>query len=254
MINTNIKVKYTVLILTTLLVFIKCYGQSKIKVILPTDKSEADHVWQTLLDIDFFDKNNYQVSLPNGKLIDSLKQKSRDKRLSDSDYEDLVVYIKDSVYNKKDYSKGYQAVMSKRNLIEKLINELDKSQYDWDFKTFKTYIVNLTLYGPGGSFNPDDGSILLFTTKDGDFKQYSNPANTIIHEIIHIGIEESIISKYQVPHTLKERIVDTFVMLSFKRDLPEYKIQDMGEYRSDAHLKHKKDLKNLNKIVKIIVN
>jgi len=66
---------------------------------------------------------------------------------------------------------------------------------------------------------------------------YDNPANTIIHEIVHMGIEKSIIQKYNLSHGLKERIVDTIVYVLFGEFLPEYKVQNMGDTKIDKFLK-----------------
>lgn len=226
-----------------------CYGLDRIQVIIPSAKAEAEYVWRTLEDILFFEAQGYELSLPKGLLIEELKQKSRSDELTDNDYERLKQFMLDSVYDRENYQEGYQKIKDQLGLINQMVNQLNTLRFDWSFKTFDTYTVNLTLYGPGGSFNPEEGSLLLFTTPEGIFKNYKNPANTIIHEIVHIGIDESIISKYQVPHALKERIVDTFVFLNFKSFLIEYRIQDMGEYRIDPHLKQVEDFKELDKIV-----
>ena len=53
---------------------------------------------------------------------------------------------------------------------------------------------------------------------------------------------------------MKERIVDTFVSLNFQKDLPDYRIQDMGENRTDAYLKDRTDLNSLDTIVKDILS
>ena len=166
--------------------------------------------------------------------------------MNDDDYKRLETFITDSVYDKADYLEGYTKIKNESSVINKMIIEIDQLKLNWTFKTFKTYQINITLYGPGGSYNPDKGSILIFTTPDGQFKNYNNPANTIIHEMTHIGIENSIINRFQVPHGLKERIVDTFVFLNFKEELPDYMIQDMGDYRIDEYIKTKDDLKSLS--------
>ncbi len=79
--------------------------------------------------------------------------------------------------------------------------------------------------------------------------KYNNPAYTIIHEISHMGMEYSIVQKYGLSHGLKERLVDTFVFLMFKKMLPEYKIQNMGDSRIDKYLNKKNDIESLNSIV-----
>ena len=83
---------------------------------------------------------------------------------------------------------------------------------------------------------------------------YKNPANTIIHEITHIGMEYSIVRKYNISHGLKERIVDTFVYLMFKEKLPEYKIQNMGDNKIDKYLNKKEDIDSLNTTVSKFMN
>lgn len=224
-------------------------SQSHIQINIPTAEDETSYIWNTLQDIAFFEQNNYQVSLPKGPLIASLKEKAKKDKLDDSDYKALQSFIRDSVYSKDDYQQGYSRIKSELPLINTMITELALVDYKWNFKTFDVYEVNLTLYGPGGSYNPDEGSLLVYTTPQGLFKQYDNSANTIIHEIIHIGIEQAIVQNLDVPHALKERIVDTIVILHFKEYLPSYYIQDMGDYRLDAYLKERKDLSQLPEIV-----
>ncbi len=248
------RLRHKLLIIITLLT--SCHGisQNRVLVNIPTAEMESEYIWSTIQDINFFEENNYQINLPEGSLIEDLKTKSKLQNLTDKDYEALKLFIQDSVYNESDYKSGYDKIEHELELINSMIKEIGQSNFNWNFKEFDTYKVNLTLYGPGGSYNPDEGSLLIFTTTKGQFKNYDNPANTIIHEITHIGIEEAIVNKYQVTHTLKERIVDTFVSLNFNQYLPDYKIQDMGEYRIDQYLKTKTDLKNLDDFVKIIMN
>ena len=230
------------------------FSQNRINVIIPTAEEEANYVWRNLQDMAFFEKHNYTVSLPEGTLIDTLVAKSKSNRLSPKDYESLETFMKTNVYQKSDYQKGYEKIIKQSDLINKMVNQLSNCKHKWNFKTFDLYDVNLTLYGTGGSYNPDNGSIILFTRSDGTFKQNKNPANTLIHEITHIGIEASIIAKYQVGHALKERIVDKFVILNFEELLPEYRIQNMGDTRIDPFLVKKEDLENLDLIVEKFLN
>ncbi|MFV1884140.1 MAG: hypothetical protein ACMZ7B_06625 [Balneola sp.] len=226
------------------------FGYSgKIDILIPTVEQETEYVWRTIQNISFFDEYGYDISLPEGSLIESLKTKSREKTLNNEDYKALSAFMKEKVYKKSDYEKGYKKVVSETALLESLIGKIKNAERNWDFRFFETYTVTLTLYGPGGGYNPEEGSILLFTTLEGGFKQYENPRNTIIHEIIHIGVEESIMQKYDVPHGLKERIIDTFVHLNFKDQLPDYCIQNMGDTRLDSLLSEKKDLIHLEGIV-----
>lgn len=226
--------------------------QPLIQVNIPTVDAEVNFIWRTIQDTKFFEENNYSVRLPKAPLVDELKGKAKSGTLNSEDFKRLQELVKSSVYKQQDYQAGYKKIKSELALVNKMVGELKQLPLNWKFKFFETYQVNLTLYGPGGSYNSDEGSLVIQTTPEGRFKGYSNPANTIIHEITHMGIEDSIIQKYQVPHSLKERIVDSFVLLSFKKYLPTYKLQNMGDHRIDPYLKKPADLANLEKWVKAI--
>ena len=245
----------TKIILVFAFLFISKFGicQSKVNAIIPSPDMEADYIWRNLQDIPFFDKNGYRIHLPKGQLISELVKKSKEGKLNDEDYPRLKSFVTDSVYNKEDYMAGYAKVVDALPILEEMLQQIDPSKYSWNFKKFQEYSVVLTLYGPGGSYDPDMGSIILFTTTQGKYKNYDNPANTIIHEIVHMGIEASLIQKYNTPHTLKERIVDHFVSLYFGDVLKDYRIQDMGDYRIDPYLKNKGDISHLDTSIKTIL-
>lgn len=225
------------------------YGQGKIKVNIPTAKDEAAYIWRTIRDIKFFEQHKYPVSLPKDALIEALKKKARNNQFSEQDYAAIEQLMRNKVYRKSAYTKGIQMIEKDLTLLNRLVERLGKNKFNWPFKEYDTYQVNLTLYGSGGSYDADRGIITIFTTPEGKFKQYKNPVNTLIHEIVHIGMEASIMRKYKVDHGLKERIIDTFVMHHFKKYLPEYRIQNMGDKRLDAYLSKKEDFRNLEKII-----
>ena len=248
------RLKYFLICLPVLWMTCSSSHRNRIDIRIPSAQEEAEYIWRTLQDLPFFEKNNYTVALPSGGLINELKIKAIEGKLSPMDYGRLEQFVIDNVYHEADYRAGYEKIKSAQALIEQMIGEINPALFDWSFHTFEVYQVNLTLYGPGGSYDPEEGSILIFTTPEGQFKQYDNPANTIIHEVVHIGIEDSIVTVYKVPHALKERIVDTFVSLHFGNYLPDYRIQNMGDQRTDDHLTKVEDFKNLHHIVEGILN
>lgn len=240
-------------LLSLLLTSYSGLSQDKILIHIPSAEDEAEYIWSTLQNIQFFEEHNYPVTLPKGEIIEELKEKSKQNTLTEIDLAYLKKFITDSVYNVLDYQKGYKNVDDIRRVLNGMIHVLHKADYPWGFKKYETYSIQLTLYGSGGGYNSDNGFITLYTDPIGGFKQYNDPTNTLIHEIIHLGIEESIILKYEVPHTLKERIVDQFVLLYFKEALPKYHLQEMGEDRIDSYLKVKEDLVTLNQFVEEIL-
>jgi hypothetical protein len=153
------------------------------------------------------------------------------------------------VYDPGSCQSALARIEARRPFIDDLIDQLDAIGEHWPFRRFQTYQVKLTLYGPGGSFDPETGSVVMLVRPDGSLKQYDDPACTILHEVVHIGIEQSIVSRFDVPHALKERIVDRIVSLSFADQMPEYRVQEMGFKAFDDYLDDAADIPCLPEIV-----
>lgn len=224
---------------------------SRIEIVQPTIQQEASSIWRTINDYAFFEKQGYAINLPDDSLIDSLITKSKNGAFGNDDFSVIYTLLEAKFFDHKNYKQAKQKVENQINLLNDFIGKIDseKSQWDWEFNTFDKYKVIFTLYGTGGSYEPDEGIIILLTDQEGGFMKYKNPAYTIIHEITHMGMEYSIVQKYSLTHALKERLVDTFVYLMFKEKLPEYKIQNMGDESIDKYLNKKKDIKSLNSII-----
>ncbi|OEK04872.1 hypothetical protein [Roseivirga misakiensis] len=206
--------------------------------------------------IGFYIHHFITQNLPKDPMIDSLIEKSKSGAFGNDDYPSIYSLLESKIFEKSSYQKAIQNVENQKELINKMIAVLTdkKDDWDWKFNMFNEYKVVFTLYGTGGSYDPDNGTITLLTNKSGGFMNYKNPANTIIHEITHMGMEYSLVRKYNLPHGLKERLVDTLVYLMFKEDLPDYRIQQMGDPKINDDLKSANDLESLNSIVSKFVN
>ncbi|MEN7344202.1 MAG: hypothetical protein AAAFM81_14725 [Pseudomonadota bacterium] len=218
--------------------------------VIPTVEQETDYVWRSLRDTRFFEANGYDVSLPDGQLIVALKDKARAGTLNDDDYVSLQTFMRESVYREEDYRHGYDKIAAALPTLNTMLSTIEAEHYVWGFRAYDQYAIILTLYGPGGSYDPDNATITMLTNTQGGFRQYANPLYTLIHEVVHIGIEESVIRKLSVPHGLKERLVDTFVTLLFADALPGYRVQQMGNPDIDHEFKDRDSLKRLPDIVR----
>ena len=239
-------IKYIILVIF----FIISFSQNQVHLMIPTVDDETNYVWQNIINIEFFEANNYQITFPKDALIDSLINKSKRKQLTDDDYNKFRQLMKKKIYREAEYQIPFEKTEAIKDELNRMITELKRIYYKWSFKVFTQYKIILTFYGPGGSYNPHDGSIIIFATKEGKFKSYDNPLNTLIHEVIHIGIDESIITKFKLNHSVKERIVDLFVMLNFKNRLPNYRLQALGDDLINPYLATKESLIDLQKHVK----
>jgi hypothetical protein len=240
-------------IISTLFLFLLILGlhaqSSHVYVQIPSAEMEVQYIWQNIRDIEFFERNNYQLSLPHHELIEELKTKAKKKELEQKDYDRLLSTFSSELYKPDAYTEGYEKIERELSRIEKIFETLSTYQKQWGFHEFNRYQVNLTLYGPGGSYDPDRGSILIMTNEQGGFKGYQNPSYTIIHEIVHIGIEAPIVQRFKLSHTLKERIVDLFVSLHFPELVPDYQLQSFGDKRIDSCLTSTKDFEDLPAVI-----
>lgn len=234
-----------------LLLQLSCFAQvndSPVSINIPSIHQEATSIWRTINDISFLEQQGYNIHLPKHDSIQSLMVKSKQKTFGNQDFETIYTLLESGIYHQAQYDLALDKVEAQKALINRLINQLKmaKRRWNWDFKIFDVYPIVFTLYGTGGSYDPESGTVTLFTNTEGEFMNYEQPANTIMHEIVHMGIEASIVQKYNLPHALKERIVDKITYLLFKSSLPEYRVQNMGDPKIDQYLKSPKDLANLH--------
>lgn len=242
--------------LMVIALFLQCPAWSQaslpqIEAVIPTVQQEASYIWRTIHDILFFEQLGYNVSLPKDTLIDALILKSKNGTFGNDDFSAIYNLLESKIYDENNYKQALEKVEEQQALVNKVIYQLDSLSccMDWTFKMPERYEVLFTLYGSGGSYSPETGTITLFTTSDGRFKNYKNPANTIVHEIVHIGMEDSIIQPYNIPHVTKEQMVDQFVYLMFAHLLPNYKIQQFDSVEIDHPIRNKADLKKLGALL-----
>jgi hypothetical protein len=214
-----------------------------------SSKQETDLIWDKIKNIDFFKQHNYSVSFPDHKIIPSLIDKSLDGKLHQNDYQNLSNLMKNEIYNELDYKHGINKINSDIN--EQMLNFNCFQKYNelWNFKVFSEYQILLTLYGPGGEYRPSSGTIIILTTADGKFRRGLNSLDTIIHEMVHIGLEE-IIQQFSIPHKIKEQIVDLFVQFHFSKLLPKYQIQNFGNNSIEKYFKTQDDWNNIIEVLK----
>ena len=91
---------------------------------------------------------------------------------------------------------------------------------------FDEYKIFLVLWSPGGSYDPRTGIIKIRADEQGNPTSVrKNKHETIVHEIVHIGIEELIVQKYKLKHWEKEYLVDTICKKYLGSLMPEYMSQ-----------------------------
>ena len=220
-------------------------NQPEFVIQVPSSLDETKYVWSLIKNIQFYHNNGYKLSMPNDEIVNTLIQKNKTNKLSNKDWEIFKSVFLERIYNKSYYSVSYEIVKSNLLSANKAIELFRGYQNKWNFYIPRKYTIVLTLYGPGGSYNPNSGKIFLMTTKYGNFKRSKNPLETIFHEAVHIGIENVVIKKYKVSHWMKERIVDKFVAHHFMNICPDYRLQPNTDTTIDKILNDPKVWDNL---------
>lgn len=199
----------------------------KVIIRAPTLEEELLHLKYVLKSKDFYEKNGYKAVYPSVKeLCDPLI-------LNDSDA--MFSLFKDKEYDVSFYQNGVAVILGLLPSIQNNINKLMDICNFWEFKVLPTYTVVLTKYGPGGSYDANEGKITMLTSLNGEFKR-PHPDHTILHEIVHMGIESSIVQKYKLSHWEKERLVDLFVKKYFEKELPNYRLQNIVDTDIDKYI------------------
>jgi len=162
-------------------------------------------------------------------VIDPLKAKIlNNQRLTSTEEAQVINSFKADLYNEADYQQSVAVLRAAAMIADGQIDSLRRYQTAWGFFIPAHYKIQLTMYGPGGSYNPATGTITMLVPKDGQFSGDRRPIHTILHETVHIGIENRIIQRYGLVQSDKERLVDQFTKKYFSAVIPDYPMQNMA--------------------------
>ncbi len=153
---------------------------------------EKERIKYTLSKADWFLKNGYSkwIKLPAGKKLEDVDIKTSENSLLTTAEEE---------YCTNDYEKIKKTIEEQWSISS---SKLENYFAMTSLKQEDIYIIQLTKYGVGGSYNVPNKVISNFQNKT-EIALLRN----IIHEIIHLSIQ-SLIDEYRVEHWIKERLVD----------------------------------------------
>ena len=210
-----------------------------------TVDEEFEYLMNILNKMNFYNQHGYKIPIPDHPFF--LHISNNLNLLKSLDVEKAKVIFKTDVYNSKFFKKGIKTVEKDIKIIEKAIKRMNNWK-NWNFKLFPEYKIKLTAYGPGGSYDFHRGTIIMKTKESGEFDNGSS-YHMIIHEIVHIGIEESIVEKFGLTHLEKEGLVDSICANYFDDLLINYKVQDRGS-KKIFDLISKNNIMELPRIIK----
>jgi len=199
----------------------------------PTYRSEAEYVFNQIQQTVFFDSfgSAYDLNLPNVPLINSLKDRVRaGGTLNLNDWDQLITLFRNDIFNLADYDRAIVAMNNAARIAEQHAYRFVRYNRRWGFFLPPEFNIHISLYGPGGSYNPFTAEMSV-RVRDNNIPTL---LDVILHEAVHIGIEQNIIMRYNVSQNMKERIVDHFTVHLFDDILPNYRLQSMGDPSIDV--------------------
>ncbi|MFQ6703491.1 MAG: hypothetical protein ACLRFP_00175 [Alphaproteobacteria bacterium] len=181
---------------------------------------DAESAWNHILDW----YNLYQSGLKNFNLPYNMfapedprmQEMFAQPKLSNTQikhYHDIFI---SEIYNQSDLTKRDHdlntAVQMFQNMIETKIKPLLPA---WNAKMPETLTIECE-YGRGAGYENGNNATILFRMSNDNRDDYGIYL-LLSHEFVHILIQEQIIEKYNVPHDLKERIVDIIGLELFNK-------------------------------------
>ncbi|MEI6267114.1 MAG: hypothetical protein WCP14_04480 [bacterium] len=150
-----------------------------------TLEREFKRVEDTFKRKDFFIKNGYQPRFPDGINFDNFDL-SKAKKQVETEFDETAAKKVE-----KHITDGWNTSQEK---VEAFLENLP-------YKKPKKLNIVLTHYGMGGSYNLP-GTIVL------NLRNYNDLTQVVVHELVHIVIEQPVVEKYKLSQWEKESLVD----------------------------------------------
>ena len=169
--------------------------------------------------MDFFE----QLAKKNPLIQEMVKNRS----LSESDFEkNYFTDFKLKLYQKSYYQPYLEKIQKTMPIINKCYDSFCALKQSWGFEVMARYDILLDLFGIGGRyfrFNQKTGWVIIGAGHH-DFLNLNDltMAHTIVHEMVHLGIEDLFINPQHLKQPPiyqeeKERIVDSLCAFVFQK-------------------------------------
>jgi len=144
----------------------------------------------------FYQENGYSIDLPEHPIF--LEIFNNSKEIFEEKENELQKIFFDEVYPRLDFS---EALAECQKIVPEILERLTRLSLQFGFKLLDSYVIVLTPYGPGGSYD-SRGMIVVKTNSRRSFSE------RVIHEAVHIGVEDEVLRK-NLNHSEKEKLVES---------------------------------------------
>jgi len=199
----------------------------ELNVIYSLDR-EVNRVKSTVKKLSWYKERGYlNIALP--------------KNISEQSSLEDIFKATSSEYLETEYEKFSQRI--KERWFE-FINRIKMLHEIPSFHLRDKYNIVLTKYGTGGSYYPQTDKVIVNIKTKGQ----EEVMGTIIHEIVHIGIDH-LIESHNVKHWYKERLVDLIMQRYFSELDKMQQIEKGANIVDEAFKKYFPDIEAITREV-----
>jgi len=184
--------------------------------------------------MEFFRENGYTVALPEDPRFRSPSGQGGGSS-SAVDGTSQLESFSTEIYDVRSFDGAIEILRASQVLLQAALERVEEFGASPSFAALPRYEVVLTLYGSGGSYDAESGTITMLTTPEGSFKG-GGGAHTVVHEMVHMAVEESMVQRFGLSHWEKERLEDIICRSHFGDLLPDYQLQSQGVEALDGFI------------------
>ncbi|MBE6446604.1 MAG: hypothetical protein E7021_04300 [Alphaproteobacteria bacterium] len=184
---------------------------------IPTLKQAYQLFLQNISRIDWYEENGRPYFLQSLKQMNKplINQMIEERDLLKTDENKYVKKFQHpfekELYHPERYERLANEILSYKDTFDKIYNKFKAMHDSWGFIILSEYTIDLNMYVGNGSYNAKTGHILL-GIKGGGIQVNMSTIKLIMHEMIHLGIENLIVKdksgKLLLQQEEKERVVD----------------------------------------------
>lgn len=195
----------------------------KISVPVPSSQQIFENLSHFIGMLGWFDSHNrpykrQALEKLEDPLINSMIREAKD--LSDDNYpvfyDKFFAEFTEKLYCRSNLEKIARQFEEYIPIIMQASPKFEALNKSWGFKIWDEYVIDLSLYTSGGQYNYGNGHVILGCGRGTNLPPLT-AAFTVLHEMVHLGIETLIINpegreEPRVAQEEKERIVDNLCL------------------------------------------
>ncbi|NGX49270.1 MAG: hypothetical protein K940chlam5_00868 [Candidatus Anoxychlamydiales bacterium] len=210
--------------------------------IRPESKEEGFNDLKYFIEnLEHYIKNGYPVILPQNDKLKILCDNPKLLLIFEEFYKSL---FNKEIYDVSFYLKDLKEIFLAQSILEEAAKKLQILNKNWGFKIFKKYEIVLSLSGADVRYKAEKDQI-IYLVLPKDIKRAKPCFEIIIHEMVHVGVDNMIVREYNLNYYEKERLVDLICMIYLKALLPHYSEQPIEDKSIDEYITEDTILNNL---------